>query len=59
MTILSDLHSFASVANLVDTLPEADSAAVDAARARQNSLTKPPASLGRLEDLAEFMASWQ
>ncbi|MEP3640133.1 MAG: nicotinate-nucleotide--dimethylbenzimidazole phosphoribosyltransferase [Paracoccaceae bacterium] len=59
MTILSDVRSFASVANLVDTLPDADSTAADAARARQNSLTKPPASLGQLEYLAEFMASWQ
>ncbi|MEP1536902.1 MAG: nicotinate-nucleotide--dimethylbenzimidazole phosphoribosyltransferase [Paracoccaceae bacterium] len=59
MTILSDLRSFESIANLIDTLPDADNAAADAARVRQNSLTKPPASLGRLEDLAEFMASWQ
>ncbi|MDO5612225.1 MAG: nicotinate-nucleotide--dimethylbenzimidazole phosphoribosyltransferase [Paracoccus sp. (in: a-proteobacteria)] len=34
-----------------------DSAAL--ARARQDSLTKPPGSLGRLEDLAVFMAGWQ
>ena len=36
-----------------------DTAAAEAARARQNSLTKPPGSLGRLEDLAVFMAGWQ
>lgn len=30
-----------------------------AARARQAQLTKPPGSLGRLEELAEFMAGWQ
>ena len=36
-----------------------DEAAASAARARQNSLTKPPGSLGRLEDLAVFMAGWQ
>ncbi|MFI0396077.1 nicotinate-nucleotide--dimethylbenzimidazole phosphoribosyltransferase [Paracoccus jiaweipingae] len=34
-------------------------AAAEAARSRQNSLTKPPGSLGRLEDLAVFMAGWQ
>lgn len=40
-------------------LPAADPAAIAAARARQNSLTKPPGALGRLEDLAVFMAGWQ
>ena len=34
-------------------------AAIAAARARQDRLTKPPGSLGRLEDLAVFMAGWQ
>ena len=42
-----------------DDLPQADAAAIAAARARQDSLTKPPGSLGRLEDLAVFMAGWQ
>ncbi|OBG21061.1 nicotinate-nucleotide--dimethylbenzimidazole phosphoribosyltransferase [Mycolicibacterium celeriflavum] len=37
--------------------PDADVAA--AARARQNRLTKPPGSLGRLEDLAVWVASCQ
>ncbi|WP_374301453.1 nicotinate-nucleotide--dimethylbenzimidazole phosphoribosyltransferase [Paracoccus sp. (in: a-proteobacteria)] len=36
-----------------------DHAAAAAARTRQDSLTKPPGSLGRLEDLAVFMAGWQ
>lgn len=36
-----------------------DEAAAAAARARQDSLTKPPGSLGRLEELAVFMAGWQ
>ncbi len=40
-------------------LPKADDAARQAARSRQDSLTKPPGSLGRLEDLAIFMAGWQ
>ncbi|MCB9944165.1 MAG: nicotinate-nucleotide--dimethylbenzimidazole phosphoribosyltransferase [Geminicoccaceae bacterium] len=30
-----------------------------AARARQNQLTKPPGALGRLEDLACWLAGWQ
>jgi nicotinate-nucleotide--dimethylbenzimidazole phosphoribosyltransferase len=40
-------------------LPVPDDAAIAAARARQAELTKPPGSLGRLEDLAAFMAGWQ
>lgn len=57
MTILSNVTSLADVAAL--DLPTADEAAADAARARQMSLTKPPGALGRLEDLAIFMAGWQ
>ncbi len=40
-------------------LPGVDGAAEAAARARQGQLTKPPGSLGRLEDLAVFMAGWR
>ncbi len=36
-----------------------DAAAAAAARARQNCLTKPPGSLGRLEDLSVWVASCQ
>lgn len=36
-----------------------DQTRADEARERQNSLTKPPGSLGRLEDIAVFMAGWQ
>jgi len=39
--------------------PAPDAAAMEAARARQASLTKPPGSLGRLEDLAVLLAGWQ
>ena len=37
--------------------PDADARA--AAGARQEQLTKPPGSLGRLEEIAIFMAGWQ
>jgi nicotinate-nucleotide--dimethylbenzimidazole phosphoribosyltransferase len=40
-------------------LPEGDERAADAVRARQLTLTKPPGSLGRLEDLAAWLARWQ
>ena len=59
MTILSDLTSLDDVARLGDRLPAADDAARAAAAERQATLTKPPGALGRLEDLALFMASWQ
>ena len=40
-------------------LPHGDSAAADSAAARQQVLTKPPGSLGRLEELAIWLARWQ
>lgn len=39
--------------------PLFDDAAAQGALARQNSLTKPPGSLGRLEEIAVFMAGWR
>ncbi len=56
---LPPLAALADIAKLAETLPASDAAAAEAARARQNSLTKPPGSLGRLEELAEFMAAWR
>lgn len=40
-------------------LPGPDAPAREAAAARQQQLTKPPGSLGRLEELALFVAGWQ
>ncbi len=40
-------------------LPGPDRASADAAAARQQRLTKPPGSLGRLEALAAWLAAWQ
>ena len=54
--------TFASIADFdaaLASLPCADDDARRAAQARQNDLTKPPGSLGRLEDIAIFMAGWQ
>lgn len=45
-------------AALVD-LPVPDAIALEAARTRQTQLTKPPGSLGRLEEIAIFLAGWQ
>ncbi len=38
---------------------DVDEAAVTAARARNNELTKPPGALGRLEDIAIWYAGWR
>ena len=50
-------EALSQVAALADTLPVADNAAQAAAMRRQDSLTKPPGSLGRLEEIALFMAA--
>ena len=43
----------------IANLPNANAGAIQAAQARQGQLTKPPGSLGRLEDIAIWMAGWQ
>lgn len=56
------MSRFATPAEFVaalDRLPRPDAAAREAAAARQARLTKPPGSLGRLEDIAIFLAGWQ
>jgi nicotinate-nucleotide--dimethylbenzimidazole phosphoribosyltransferase len=50
---LDDISSFCR------DLPKGDAAAADAALSRQQALTKPPGSLGRLEELAIWLARWQ
>lgn len=44
---------------LLQDLPAADRQAAGAAAARQGQLTKPAGSLGRLEDIAVWLAAWQ
>jgi nicotinate-nucleotide--dimethylbenzimidazole phosphoribosyltransferase len=56
------MTSFASFANLraacVD-LPAGDPAATAAVASREAQLTKPPRSLGRLEEVVAWLAHWQ
>lgn len=47
------------IARLADQLPCFEDGAAGAAQARQDTLTKPPGSLGRLEQAAVFLAGWQ
>jgi len=56
---LPTFDKLTAIRTLADDLPVADDHAAAAARDRQNSLTKPPGSLGRLEQIAEFMAAWR
>lgn len=57
--LLLPAPSFAALRSRLGDLPAADAESIAAARARQDNLTKPPGALGRLEELAIFMAGWQ
>ena len=50
---------FATIRQMLSDLASADDAAAAEARARDAQLTKPSGSLGRLEDIAAWMAAWQ
>lgn len=45
--------------DLINLVPGPDRAAVAAVKARDGQLTKPPGSLGRLEEIVEWLAAWQ
>lgn len=51
--------SIESFRALLAAQPGPDAAAVQGAEARNGMLTKPPGALGRLEDLAIWVAGWQ
>ena len=51
--------SLASFCALLQSAPAPDAAAFAGAAARNGQLTKPPGSLGRLEDLAVWYAGWR
>jgi nicotinate-nucleotide--dimethylbenzimidazole phosphoribosyltransferase len=56
------MSGFATVAAFeaaLVNLTTPDAVALDSARGRQARLTKPAGSLGRLEDIAVFLAGWQ
>ena len=50
---------FAEIVDLLMLVPEGNEEAVDAVRRHDAQLTKPPGSLGRLEELVEWLARWQ
>lgn len=51
--------SVAAIRALFDSLPDPDTDAAAHADAREPQLTKPPGALGRLEDIARWLAAWQ
>jgi nicotinate-nucleotide--dimethylbenzimidazole phosphoribosyltransferase len=59
MTRPPPFERLAHLERLLDRMPAEDGEARRAAQARQRLLTKPPGSLGRLEDLAAWLAGWQ
>ena len=50
---------FDDIRALFALMPDASDRAADAVRERQAELTKPPGSLGRLDEIVAFLASWQ
>jgi nicotinate-nucleotide--dimethylbenzimidazole phosphoribosyltransferase len=50
---------FDDIRNLIANMPDPDMAAANTVRARDKELTKPAGSLGRLEEIAEWLAAWQ
>ena len=47
------------IRNLFNDLTKPDSTVIEQVRQRDGQLTKPPGSLGRLEEIVEWCASWQ
>ncbi|MGR3662407.1 MAG: nicotinate-nucleotide--dimethylbenzimidazole phosphoribosyltransferase [Paracoccaceae bacterium] len=56
MTTFANLDAFR---DRIQSFPTADEAVLQAAQTRNGMLTKPPAALGRLEELAIWYASWR
>ena len=55
----AELRPFDDIRALLRRMPGPDEAAEAEAREREAQLTKPAGSLGRLEDIAAFMAWWR
>jgi len=59
MTATASSQPFDDIRRLIAKMPGPDADAVAAVRQRDRSLTKPAGSLGRLEELVEWLAAWQ
>ena len=56
---MADFTSFSDLRALCLDLPSGHPAASAAVTQREDTLTKPPRSLGRLEELVAWLAHWQ
>ena len=56
---MTSFESLSEFSDLVLSLPAGDAAALASAQGREPQLTKPEGSLGRLEDISEWLAAWQ
>ena len=59
MIEMQSFDDFEQIAECLRNFPKASHAYQSRARRRQKNLTKPPGSLGRLEELAVWLAGWQ
>src|SRR6202161_3499408 len=56
---MANITSFSALRAVCLDLPSGNPAASAAVARREATLTKPPRSLGRLEDLVAWLAHWQ
>ena len=54
-----DIQPFAEIRMLLANLEGPSSECINSVRDRDRSLTKPPGSLGKLEEIIEWLAAWQ
>lgn len=59
MTAVENIAKLEEIRDLLKVLPQGDEEAAEIALNRQAQLTKPAGSLGRLEELAVWLARWQ
>jgi nicotinate-nucleotide--dimethylbenzimidazole phosphoribosyltransferase len=58
MTIATTANPLEDIRALLEKMPGPDLDALEAVRERDRQLTKPPGSLGRLEEIVEWLAMW-
>ncbi|WP_018698957.1 nicotinate-nucleotide--dimethylbenzimidazole phosphoribosyltransferase [Amorphus coralli] len=59
MSVSAGVQPFDDIRGLVTTMPGPDAEAIAAVAERDAVLTKPAGSLGRLEEIAAWVAAWQ
>ncbi|WP_161941202.1 nicotinate-nucleotide--dimethylbenzimidazole phosphoribosyltransferase, partial [Pseudovibrio axinellae] len=59
MSLATSALPFDDIKNLMGAMPGPSLEAIEAVKKRDAQLTKPLGSLGRLEELVEWLAAWQ